>query len=68
MSASASPIQTIEAKELETVIKKEVVNNNNTTVKEERNIRVASSSEAATSLGNPLAYNNYARNLLLVQK
>ena len=67
MSASASPIQTIEAKELETVIKKEVVNNNNT-VKEEKNIQVASSSEAATSLGNPLAYNNYARNLLLVQK
>ena len=67
MSASASPIQTIEAKELETVIKKEVVNNNNTTVKEEKNIQVASSSEAA--LGHPpLAYNNYARNLLLVQK
>ena len=66
MSASASPIQTIEAKELETVIKKEVVNNNNT-VKEEKNIQVASSSEAATT-GHPLAYNNYARNLLLVQK
>ena len=67
MSASASPIQTIEAKELETVIKKEVVNNNNTTVKEEKNIQVASSSEAA--IGHPpLAYNNYARNLLLVQK
>lgn len=66
MSASASPIQTIEAKELETVIKKEVVNNNNT-VKEEKNIQVASSSEAATA-GHPLAYNNYARNLLLVQK
>ena len=67
MSASASPIQTIEATELETVIKKEVVNNNNTTVKEEKNIQVASSSEAATT-GHPLAYNNYARNLLLVQK
>ena len=66
MSASASPIQTIEAKELETVIKKEVVNNNNT-VKEEKNIQVASSSEAATA-GHPLAYNNYARNLLLVHK
>ena len=66
MSASASPIQTIEAKELETVINKEVVNNNNT-VKEEKNIQVASSSEAATA-GHPLAYNNYARNLLLVQK
>ena len=66
MSASASPIQTIEAKELETVIKKEVVNNNNT-VKEEKNIQVASSSEATTA-GHPLAYNNYARNLLLVQK
>ena len=54
----ASPIQ-----DSRTVIKKEVLNNN--TVKTEASKEASAASEAG---GHPVAYNNYARNLLLVHK
>ena len=67
MSTSASPVQESNKSSVSQVVTKEVLNNN---IKEEKSLEVnlgPTASEAA-SCNTPVAYNNYARNLLLVHK